>query len=112
MTAKTEAEKEFLVNEQDIQTSHVFSSLDNSFVAGIMQATNARGVDVVVNLLSGDLLHESWKCVAAGGNMIELSGRDITGHGKLDMTIFGGNRGFYGINIPALITQKPSLAPR
>lgn len=112
MTARTEAEKEFLVTEQGVQRSHVFSSLDTSFVAGIMQATRSRGVDVVVNLLSGDLLHESWKCVAAGGNMIELSGMDITGHGRLDMTMFGGNRGFHGIDIPTLITQKPSLAPR
>ncbi|KAF2130682.1 ketoacyl-synt-domain-containing protein [Dothidotthia symphoricarpi CBS 119687] len=112
VTARTEAEREFLVTEQGVQTSHVFSSSDNSFVAGIMQATRSRGVDVVVNLLSGDLLHESWKCVAAGGNMIELSGRDITGHGRLDMTMFGGNRGFHGIDIPTLITQKPSLAPR
>ncbi|XP_014551027.1 hypothetical protein COCVIDRAFT_113947 [Bipolaris victoriae FI3] len=112
VTARTEAEKEFLITEQGIPTSHVFSSSDGSFVAEIMQATKARGVDVVVNLLSGDLLHESWKCVAEGGNMIELSGRDITGHGKLDMTMFGGNRGFHGIDIPALIAQKPSLAAR
>lgn len=112
MTARTEAEKEFLITEQGIPTSHVFSSSDSSFVAEIMQATKARGVDVVVNLLSGDLLHESWKCVAEGGNMIELSGRDITGHGKLDMIMFGGNRGFHGIDIPALIAQKPSLAAR
>nr|A0A455LLX1.1 RecName: Full=Highly reducing polyketide synthase atnH; Short=HR-PKS atnH; AltName: Full=Arthripenoid biosynthesis cluster protein H [Arthrinium sp.]AYO60881.1 HR-PKS AtnH [Arthrinium sp.] len=112
VTARTEAEKEFLVTEQGVPTSHVFSSLDTSFVAGIMQATNARGVDVVVNLLSGDLMHESWKCVAAGGNMIDLSSKDITGHGRLDMTMFGGNRGFHGIDIPNLITQKPSLAPR
>ncbi|KAI8933687.1 hypothetical protein NX059_009406 [Plenodomus lindquistii] len=112
VTARTEVEKELLVTEQSVQTSHVFSSSDNSFVEGIMQATRSRGVDVVVNLLAGDLLHESWKCVAAGGNMIELSGRDITGHGRLDMTMFGENRGFHGIDIPTLITQKPSLAPR
>ncbi|KAK8074380.1 hypothetical protein PG997_009043 [Apiospora hydei] len=112
VTAGNEAETEFLVHDQNIPATHVLSSRDNSFVTGVMQATRSRGVDVVVNRLAGDLLHESWKCVAEGGNMIELSGRDGTGHGKLDMAMFGGNRGFHGVDITALIAQKPSLAPR
>lgn len=112
VTAGTRAETDFLVTEQGILPTHVFSSADNTFVEGIMQATQLRGVDVVVNLLTGDLLHESWKCVAEGGNMFELSGKDISGRGKLDMAMFGGNRGFHGINITALVAQKPSLAAR
>ena len=77
-----------------------------------MQLTNFRGVDVVVNSLSGDLLHESWKCVAEGGNMIELGRRDLAGHGKLDLSIFDGNRSFHGVDIAALLHQKPKVARR
>ncbi|RYP11136.1 hypothetical protein DL765_007885 [Monosporascus sp. GIB2] len=111
-TAATEAEKQFLATEHGIPESSIFSSQDSSFVADIMRSTQSRGVDVVVNSLSGELLHESWKCVAEGGNMIELSGKDVAGHGKLDMAMFNGNRGFHGIDMAAMVSQKPSLGRR
>lgn len=77
-----------------------------------MEATASRGVDVVVNTLSGDLLHASWQCVAEGGNMIELGRRDIAGHGTLDLGLFDGNRSFHGVDIAALLHQKPKVAQR
>ncbi|KAI9148933.1 CcqE [Paramyrothecium foliicola] len=111
-TAANEEEKQYLVTEHGIPESRIFSSQDSSFVAGITQATASRGVDIVVNSLSGELLHASWKVVAEGGNLIELSGKDIAGHGKLDLARFDGNRGFHGVDIAALISQKPSVASR
>ena len=57
-----------------------------------MEATDNRGVDIVLNSLSGELLHASWKCVAAGGRFIELGKRDFIGHGKLAMSLFEDNR--------------------
>jgi len=77
-----------------------------------MQNTDSRGVDVAVNSLSGDLLHETWRCVAEGGNMIELGRREIAGHGMLDLGQFDGNRSFHGVDIAALIYQKPKVALR
>ncbi|RYP85129.1 hypothetical protein DL769_001033 [Monosporascus sp. CRB-8-3] len=112
-TAATEEETRFLVTEQGIPECNIFSSQDTrSFVSGLMQATQSRGVDVVVNSLAGELLHSSWNCVAEGGSLIELSGRDAAAHGKLDMAMFAGNRGFHGFDIAALITQRPSMARR
>ncbi|PLB44091.1 KR-domain-containing protein [Aspergillus steynii IBT 23096] len=107
-----EEERRFLPSEHGIPESHIFSSLDGSFVAGIMESTRSRGVDAVVNSFSGELLHESWKCVAQGGIMIDLSGKDMADHGKLDMTMIQGNRGFHGIDTAALLSQKPALARR
>lgn len=75
-----------------------------------MQSTQSRGVDIVLNSLEGELLHSSWTCVAEGGTLIDLSGRDAASHGKLDMAMFTGNRGFQGLDISALITQRPSVA--
>ncbi|KAI9037690.1 type I polyketide synthase [Aspergillus affinis] len=111
-TAATEEEKQFLTTEHGVPESNIFSSQDSSFVTDIMQNTESRGVDVVVNSLSGELLHQSWKCVAEGGNMIDLGGRDMAGHGKLDMAMFEGNRGFHGIDTAALLSLKPTLGRR
>lgn len=38
----------------------------------LMKATKGKGVDVILNSLSGDLLDESWRCIADGGTMIEI----------------------------------------
>lgn len=111
-TAATSEEVNFLTTKQGIRESRIFSSLDNSFVAALMHATKCRGVDVVVNSLPGELLHDSWKCVAPGGNMIELGVRDIAGHGKLDLSLFGDNRGLHAIDVASLFVQKASLCRR
>lgn len=64
-----------------------------------MRHTNGRGVDLVLNSLSGELLHASWRCVAEFGRMIELGKRDIMGHAQLNMDGFSGNRAYFGVDL-------------
>lgn len=64
-----------------------------------MNVTGGRGVDIVLNSLSGDLLHASWECVAPCGKMIELGKRDFLANGELHMGPFLKNRAFYGVDL-------------
>ena len=50
--------------------------------------TANKGIDLVLNSLSGDLLHPSWHCVAEFGKFIEVGKRDLLGRGQLDMEVF------------------------
>ena len=43
-----------------IPHEHIFYSRNSSFLPDLKRKTNGRGVDVVLNSLSGDLLHASW----------------------------------------------------
>jgi len=100
---------------QNIEYHGLISSLLRMtlfFRAGILQSTNARGVDVVVNTLSGDLFFETWKCVAEGGSMIDLSKWDSTSHDQLDCGLLDGNRSFYSFDVVTLLQQKPLVAQR
>jgi NADPH:quinone reductase-like Zn-dependent oxidoreductase len=92
VSAGNEEKVEFLQNRFEIPRSHIFYSRDDSFLSDLMRATKGRGVDLVLNSLSGELLHASWKCVASGGRFIELGKRDFIGKGKLSMDIFEDNR--------------------
>ena len=67
VTTGTEKKVDFLSNQIGIPRDHIFQSRNDSFVGDILKATDGVGVDVVLNSLSGDLLHASWKCVAADG---------------------------------------------
>ena len=67
VTTGTEKKVEFLVSELGVPRERIFNSRDDSFASDIMRVTDNAGVDVVLNSLSGDLLHASWKCVAEYG---------------------------------------------
>jgi NADPH:quinone reductase-like Zn-dependent oxidoreductase len=92
VTVGNEEKVQYLQERFGIPRYRIFNSRDSSFLPNLMHATKNRGVDLVLNSLSGDLLHASWKCVASGGRFIELGKRDFEGHGKLAMDIFADNR--------------------
>lgn len=111
-TAGSDEKRAFLAEQHGLPPGNIFSSRDGSFVDGIMAATRGRGVDVVLNSLSGDLLHASWGCVAAGGTFVELGKRDVNARARLAMAPFDDNRSFVAVDMARLAVQDPSVAGR
>ncbi|KAL8901143.1 MAG: hypothetical protein Q9207_005346 [Kuettlingeria erythrocarpa] len=107
VTVGSDEKAQHLMDHFPISSDRIFHSRDESFVRDVRQATHGRGVDIVLNSLSGDLLHASWKCVAEFGMMVELGKRDIVGHGMLEMDIFEANRSYCCVDIAHLIRDKP-----
>ncbi|KAL9595237.1 MAG: hypothetical protein Q9219_006571 [cf. Caloplaca sp. 3 TL-2023] len=101
-TVSTEEKKDFLVREMGLPRENIFQSRDDSFVQGIMTATEGKGVNVVVNSLTGDLLHASWRCCANFGRFVEVGKRDIVDAGKLDMDVFSRNVTFTAFDLTEL----------
>ena len=111
-TVGSPAKVDFLVKELGVPRDRIFESHDDSFVADIMRCTDGKGVDLVLNSLSGELLHASWKCVAEYGCMIDIGKRDFLGRGRLAMNPFVGNRAFFGVDLAHMIVhQKWRLVP-
>ena len=63
-TVGSQEKKTFLVESCGIPSENVFYSRNTSFAQGIMRSTGNRGVDVVLNSLSGENLMASWECIA------------------------------------------------
>ncbi|KAM5494833.1 Type I Iterative PKS [Microsporum audouinii] len=99
VTVGNEQKRNFLIENHQIPEDHIFDSRSTSFLTDIMRQTGGRGVDIVLNSLSGELLHASWRCVAELGRMIELGKRDILGHAQLSMDGFSGNRAYFGVDL-------------
>ncbi|KAI1778844.1 KR domain-containing protein [Hypoxylon cercidicola] len=108
VTVGNEKKAQYLIKAFGFQRERIFNSRDSSFVEGIMRETNGTGADVVLNSLSGELLHESWKCVAKFGCMIELGLRDSHGSGRLDMLPFGDNRSYHDV-YGSQFTARPAI---
>ena len=98
---------EHLVGGYGVPRARIFRSRDASFVADVLRVTGGRGVDLVLNSLSGELLHESWKCVAPYGALLELGKRDIMGSARLNMALFEGNRSYHGIDLSQYGLERP-----
>ncbi|CAG9990390.1 unnamed protein product [Clonostachys byssicola] len=104
----SEEKVQYLHKEFGLPLNRILHSRDDSFVADVMRETNGRGVDLVLNSLSGELLHATWNCVAAFGTMVEIGKRDLIGNGKLDMRPFLANRNYSCVDIDHF-WQKPAL---
>lgn len=100
-TVGSEEKVQYLVENFNIPRNRIFHSRDNSFVQRVFDETNGKGVDQVLNSLSGELLHETWKCVAPHGKLIEIGKRELIGHGRLDMEPFVANRSYCCVDIDA-----------
>ena len=81
VTVGNEEKKAAMVRLYGIRDDHVFYSRSSSFAKSIMRMTNGRGVDVIVNSLSGEALRSSWECIAPIGRFVEVGKKDIYAHG-------------------------------
>lgn len=57
---------------KSLGVEHIFSSRDNSFEKSILQLTDQKGVDVVLNSLTGDILSSSINVIKHKGRFLEI----------------------------------------
>jgi acyl transferase domain-containing protein/NADPH:quinone reductase-like Zn-dependent oxidoreductase/ubiquinone/menaquinone biosynthesis C-methylase UbiE len=99
--------KKLLMEEFGIPESNIFYSRDTSFKLGILRETAGRGVDVVLNSLSGDKLKASWSCIAPFGRFIEIGKADISAGSSLPMSHFAKNATFSAVDLAHLGAEDP-----
>lgn len=86
---------------------HVFHSRDASFVDPILEATQGRGVDIVLNCLSGKLLQASLNLTAADGFFLEVGKNDIYSGRELNLACFKKALSFVGIDLAGFQAREP-----
>ena len=89
--------------------AHVFDSRSVSFREGVQAATEGRGVDVVLNSLTGALLHASLNCLAPFGRFVEIGKTDIYTNSALGMRILGENISLFVVDVDRLALARPAL---
>ena len=55
-------------------------------------------MDVVLNSLTGELLEESWRIVAAGGTLVDISKKDMLARNALPMEPFTRNASYRALD--------------
>ncbi|KAL4756977.1 uncharacterized protein BDW70DRAFT_163947 [Aspergillus foveolatus] len=82
-----------------IPRDHMFSSRSTVFAKELMRVTNGRGVDVCLNSLTGDMLHESWRCIAENGTLVEIGKRDMLDRNGLSMEPYNRNCSYRALDL-------------
>ena len=87
----TDEKREYLMHEFGIPENRIFTSRSPTFASDLLKATDGRGVDIVLNSLTGEMLDASWRCIAYGGTFLEIGKKDMVDRKTLSMEPFNRN---------------------
>ena len=108
-TVSSETKRKLIREEYGVLDDHIFNSRDLSFVKGIKRMTNGRGVDVILNSLSGEALRQTWHCIAPFGYFVEIGLKDILDNTRLDMRPFIQDTTFSFFNLTHIENSRPDI---
>lgn len=111
-TVGSDEKRELLVKKFGIDPSRIFNSRHQSSLEEIMMASGRRGIDVILCSSPGDLMHETWRCIAPFGRFIEVGRTNVLGCSKLSMDVFKRNATFSSFDVTMLYEEKPALYRR
>jgi acyl transferase domain-containing protein/NADPH:quinone reductase-like Zn-dependent oxidoreductase len=111
-TVGTAEKKQLLIDTYSIPEEKIFFSRNADFGPAVRAATGGRGVDVVINSLAGDLLRESWDCLAPFGRFVEIGKRDIISNTRLEMAKFEYNCTFSSVDLTLVAAERPKIMHR
>ena len=101
-------EKEALIKKQfGIRDENIFSSRTLAFGQGIKRRTNGRGVDIVLNSLSGEAARESQNCLAHFGRFIEVGKKDLLSNARMETQYLEKNATFSAVDLGMVAQYIP-----
>ena len=105
-SAGTEEKRAWLRDEFGIDCV-LDSRRPDTFVEVTRERTGGRGIDVVLNSLSGDGLAQSLRCLAASGRHVEIGKRDIMNDTPLGLAGLQNNISFLSVHLDILDKTHP-----
>ena len=108
-TCSTESKRDLLIQQFGIDPDSILSSRDASFAPAIMAKTGGKGVDVVLNSLSGPLLKASWDCIAPYGRFVDITKLDMEAGRRLDTGPFNRSASYTGFDLVSLTDHSGRL---
>ncbi|MFI9813798.1 type I polyketide synthase [Saccharothrix variisporea] len=105
-TAGTEAKRRHL-REQGV--THVFDSRTLDFADQVREATGGRGVDVVLNCLTGAAMRASLGLLAPTGRFVEIGKRDLYDGARVDLRAFRHGITYAALDLVLTASERPDV---
>ncbi|MCP5004444.1 MAG: zinc-binding dehydrogenase, partial [Planctomycetes bacterium] len=84
----------------------------SEFDQEICKITQGRGVDVVLNMLSGDGIQKGLNCLAPSGRYLEIAVHALKTSQKLDLSKLVRNQKIYSIDLRMLGSEETQFSPQ
>ncbi|MBE1468566.1 type I polyketide synthase [Kibdelosporangium phytohabitans] len=105
-TAGTEAKRRYL-REHGVR--HVFDSRSVDFAEQVSAVTGGRGVDVVLNSLTGPAMRASLDLLAPAGRFIEIGKRDLYDGARVDLGKFRHGNTYTVLDLVLTANEQPAV---
>jgi NADPH:quinone reductase-like Zn-dependent oxidoreductase/acyl carrier protein len=102
-TAGTSEKQEYLKARGVV---HVLPSRSLDFAEQALAITGGRGVDIVLNSLTGEFITKSLEILAPYGRFIELGKRDIYDDRRIGLKLFRNNLSYHVVDIGAFLRDR------
>ncbi|KAK5993761.1 Highly reducing polyketide synthase cm3B [Cladobotryum mycophilum] len=109
VTAGSEERRKFVREKFGIPANRILSSRNLDFGDQILELNGGRGVDVVLNSLSGDTLAASLGALASFGRFVEIGKKDILTNGRLEMKYFEKNISFSAVDLTLVAKDRSKM---
>jgi len=110
-TVSTQEKRDYIIS-LGVKPENIMNSRTLEFADELMDKTNGKGVDVVLNSLSGEAIFKSVRCLSAYGRFVEIGKTDIYRNSKLGLQPFGNNLTYFGVDVDRLFEQKKEFGGR
>jgi len=106
-TAGSPEKREFL---RALGIKYVMNSRSLEFADRVLEYTDGKGVDLVLNSLTGAAMSKSISVLAPYGRFIELGRQGIDSNSKLELRSLEKNISFFTVNMERLLSDRPEMA--
>jgi NADPH:quinone reductase-like Zn-dependent oxidoreductase/acyl carrier protein len=79
------------------------------FADELMEYTQGRGVDLVLNSLAGEAIPKSLSVLRTGGRFLEIGKRDIYADSRIGLLPFQRNLSFFAVDLLRMRVEKPEV---
>ncbi len=105
-TAGSEAKRDHL---RALGIRHVMDSRSVAFADEVRTLTGGRGVDVVVNSLTGEAIERGIACLKPYGRFVEIGKMDIYSNRSLPLGRFRQNLSYFAVDLDRLCAERPEM---
>ncbi|WP_406069065.1 SDR family NAD(P)-dependent oxidoreductase [Micromonospora sp. NBC_01638] len=103
-TAGTAEKRDYL---RGIGVRHVFDSRDLSWADEVLTATGGRGVDVVLNSLTGAAIDAGLDVLAEDGRFLEVGKKDVYAGRRISLAAFRKSVTISAVDLAGLMDRRP-----
>ena len=108
-TAGSEKKRNFL---KMLGVKHIYNSRSLDFFSRLKNDTDGKGVDAVLNCLSGEAMRESLDLLKPFGRFMELGKRDFVENTEIGIKAFKENISYFAIDVDQLFKFRKNKAQK